>query len=340
MSGNSLNSSTLVKGEKSFYDTKWGSAYLGNSLELLEKVDDGTIDLIVTSPPFALVRQKNYKHRPDFVRASQYVRWFMPFAKQFHRVLKPDGSLVLHLGGAWNPGLPTKSLYHFELLMKLCNKKKSTRRDFRFALAQDFYWFNPAKFPSPAQWVTIKRIRLKDAVDPVWWLSKSPDGVTRADNTKVLWEYSDDMKKLLKRAKYDSGHRPSGYDVSPTSFLTDNNGAIAPNLLPFPNTGSNGQYLTNCKRYKIEVHPARFPMEFPAFFIKLLTDDSNDVILDPFAGSNMTGYMAERLGRKWIAFEISKEYLKGSRFRFFSSEELGYPRLQDVNSLDDLVTAT
>ncbi len=328
----------LVKGEKSYYNTDWGAAYLGNSLDLLKKMDDGTVNLIVTSPPFALVRQKNYKHQPDFVQASQYTKWFMPFAQQFHRILKPDGSLVLHLGGAWNPGKPTKSLYHFELLMKLCSKRKSRKKDFQFSLAQDFYWFNPAKFPSPAEWVTIRRLRAKDAVDPVWWLSKNLDGLTRASNTKVLWEYSDDMKKLLKRAKYDFGHRPSGYDVSPTSFLNDNEGSIPPNLLPYPNTGSNGPYLTNCKKYKIEVHPARFPKEFPEFFIKLLTDNHEDLVLDPFAGSNMTGHAAERLERKWLAFEISEEYLNGSRFRFFTPEQLGYLPAQAPTTLDTIVT--
>lgn len=340
----------LMKGIHSYYKTNWGAAYLGNSLKLLKKLDKETIDLIVTSPPFALVRQKSYRHQPDFVGASQYTKWFMPFAAQFHRVLKPEGSLVLHLGGAWNSGKPTKALYHFDLLLKLC-RGRLRKESHQFALAQDFYWFNPAKFPSPAEWVTIRRIRVKDAVDPVWWLSKDPDGKTKADNSRVLWNYSEDMKKLLKRAKYDSGHRPSGYDVSPTGFLRDNEGAIAPNLfpsdpdeetkakslLPFPNTGSNGSYLTNCKRYGLEVHPARFPREFPEFFIKFLTESSNDIVLDPFAGSNATGAAAEQLKRRWLAFEISEEYLKGSKFRFYSPEQLGYPPIpaSGTTSLDN-----
>jgi hypothetical protein len=151
--------------------------------------------------------------------------------------------LVIHIGGAWNAGKPTKSLYHFELLLALC-------KDLRFSLAQDFYWFNPAKLPSPAEWVTVRRIRAKDAVDPVWWLCKDPQGKTKANNTKVIWEYSESMLRLFKRARYNAGNRPSGYDISPTSFLKQHKGAIPPNLLPFSNTESNGSYLRNCRKYK------------------------------------------------------------------------------------------
>jgi site-specific DNA-methyltransferase (cytosine-N4-specific) len=191
-----------------------------------------------------------------------------------------------------------------------------------FSLAQDFYWFNPAKFPSPAEWVTVRRIRVKDAVDPVWWLCKDPEGKTKADNTKVLWNYSKSMIDLFKRAKYNAGTRPSGYEVSPTSFLNQHDGAIPPNLLPISNTESNGPYLRNCRKYKIEVNPARFPSALPEFFINFLTD-KGDVVLDPFAGSNTTGFASERLKRKWLAFEIYEEYLRGSKFRFFTPAELG-----------------
>lgn len=308
-------STQLIKGKCSYYTTKWGAAYYGDALKILEKVDDEQVDLIVTSPPFALVRQKRYGHPFDHIDTKQYVDWFRPFATHFHRILKPFGSFVVHIGGSWNAGRPTKSLYHFELLLSLC-------KEIGFSLAQDFYWFNPAKFPSPAEWVTVRRIRVKDAVDPVWWLCKDPGGKTKADNTRVLWNYSESMMSLFKRAKYNAGLRPSGYDVSPTSFLSQHEGAIPPNLLPISNTESNGSYLKNCRRFHIEVNPARFPIALPEFFISFLTE-KGDVVLDPFAGSNTTGLASEKLERRWLAFEIFEEYLKGSKFRFFTPAELG-----------------
>src|SRR5438093_10253774 len=139
-----MSSQHTMSGVEPYYRTSRGAAYHGDALNLLAAVGDETIDLVVTSPPFALVRQKRYKLAPDFVDAQDYQRWFLPIARELHRVLKKDGSLVLHIGGSWNPGYPTKSLYNFELLTELCKNES-------FSLAQDFYWFNPAKMPSPIE---------------------------------------------------------------------------------------------------------------------------------------------------------------------------------------------
>ena len=154
--------------------TQLGSAYLGDSVDYLKNhVKDDEVDLIVTSPPFGLVRKKEYGN----VDADEYVDWFRPFAEQFMRVLKQSGSLVIDIGGAWKPGLPTKSLYHYELLITLC-------KEFDFHLAQEFFWWNPSRLPTPAEWVTVRRIRVKDAVNTIFWLSPSP--WPKASNRRVL----------------------------------------------------------------------------------------------------------------------------------------------------------
>ena len=181
-----------------FYRTTLGKAYLGDSLELLKSVPDESVNLIMTSPPFALRRKKEYGN----VVATEYVDWFAGFMNEFWRVLTPDGSIVIDIGGSWNRGEPTRSLYHFELLLRLCTK---------FRLAQEFYWWNQARLPSPAEWVTVRRIRVKDAVDPVWWLSKTP--FPKADNRGVLLEYSESMRSLMKNG-YRAKLRPSGHDIS------------------------------------------------------------------------------------------------------------------------------
>jgi 3-methyladenine DNA glycosylase Tag len=121
------------------------------------------------------------------------------------------------------------------------------------------------------------------------------------------------MEDLLERG-YKAKLRPSGHDIS-DKFSRRHDGAIPPNLLPIPNTESNSYYQTRCRSEGLAIHPARFPAGLPQFFIEFLTEEG-DLIVDPFAGSNVTGEVAERLRRRWIAIEIIEEYLEGSKFRF------------------------
>jgi DNA modification methylase len=286
------------------YRTEAGEAWLGDAIETLEAgVEDESVDLIMTSPPFALQRPKEYGNESQ----EDYKSWFMPFADQFWRVLKPTGSLVIDLGGAWERGRPMKSIYAFELLVSLCRRPNRP-----FVLAQDLYWYNPARLPSPAQWVTIERVRLKDSVNYLWWLAKGAN--PKADNRRVLQEYTDAMKRLIESGTYNRGRRPSGHVIR-EGFTEDRGGAIPPNLLAISNTGNDRQYLGICRERGLRAHPARFPADLPDFFIRLLTE-SGDLVVDPFAGSNVTGAVAESLGRRWLSIDIDEEYLRGSVARF------------------------
>jgi site-specific DNA-methyltransferase (cytosine-N4-specific) len=281
------------------FKTPLGAAYCGKAEDLLLALPDESVNLIFTSPPYALHFKKAYGN----VDQDQYVDWFLGFAPQLRRVLKPDGSLVINIGGSWCPGHPVRSLCHFEVLIRLV-------REYGFHLAQEFFWHNPAKLPAPAEWVTVRRIRVKDSVEALWWLSKTQQ--PKADNRKVLTPYSEDMKRLLKRG-YRAKERPSGHRI--TNKFTEQGGAIPPNLLTLGNNDANGYYLTRCAEEKMKPHPARFPIQLPEFFIKFLTAEG-DLVLDPFAGSCTTGEAAERLGRKWLGFELLPDYLDGARFRF------------------------
>jgi site-specific DNA-methyltransferase (cytosine-N4-specific) len=285
-----------------FYETKLGKAYLGDALQLMKAISGDSVSLIVTSPPFPLTFQKKKPY--GSVKVDQYVNWFLDYAEEFKRVLKPDGSLVIDIGGVWNKGLPTRNLYQYHLLIGLCEKLS-------FHLAQDFYWYNPGALPAPAEWVNVRRVRVKCAVNHVWWLSKTP--WPKADNRKVLKEYSDDMLRLLKRG-YRTKTRPSGHNITP-KFSRNHGGAIPPNLIESGNNDSNGYYIKKCLESKLPVHPARFPRALPDFFIRLCTNPG-DLVMDPFAGSNVTGEASERLNRRWIAIELVNEYLEGSKFRF------------------------
>lgn len=285
---------------KRFYTTRLGKILLGDSSKYMESVGDCEVNLIMTSPPFGLVRKKSYGNAD----ADEYLEWFRPFAEQFFRILKDDGSLVIDIGGAWIPGQPTRSLYHYELMIMLC-------REYGFHLAQEFFWWNPSKLPTPAEWVNIRRVRVKDAINCVWWLSKTP--WPKASNRRILIPYSDSMKGLLKNG-YKAKLRPSGHDIS-DKFSIDNGASIPPNLIAIANTESNSSYLVRCKEQGIKPHPARFPVDLPEYFIRMLSD-KGDFVLDPFGGSCGTGEAAEHLQRKWVCIDLEEEYLQGGRLRF------------------------
>jgi site-specific DNA-methyltransferase (cytosine-N4-specific) len=285
-----------------------GSAYLGDALTLIENVPDASVNLIVTSPPFPLTFQKKKPY--GTVDISEFVPWFVEFSKSLRRVLRDDGSLVIDIGGVWNRGTPTKSIYQYRLLVALCD-------EVGFHLAQDTYWYNPAALPAPAEWVTVRRIRIKGAVNQVWWLSKTE--WPKADNRNVLQEYSRDMLRLIKRG-YKSKARPSGHNIT-SKFGKDLGGSIPPNLIQIGNNDSNGSYLKHCNASGLPVHPARFPRGLPEFFIQLCTE-KGDLVLDPFAGSNVTGEAAECLDRRWMAFELCEDYLLGSKVRFDKARQV------------------
>jgi site-specific DNA-methyltransferase (cytosine-N4-specific) len=277
----------------------------------------GKVQLVFTSPPFPLNRKKKYGN----LQGEEYVAWIASFAPLLRKYLTSDGSIVVELGNAWERGNPTMSTLPMRALLAFQEAAE-------LHLCQEFICFNTARLPTPAQWVNIERVRVKDAFTRVWWMSHTPK--PKADNRKVLTEYSLSMKTLLKKGTYNHGRRPSEHQIGEASFLTDNGGAIPPNVLvpalenmlpdlhevlPIANTRSNDPYQVYCRENGIEPHPARMPAELVRFFILFLTDEG-DRVLDPFAGSNTTGYSAEFLKRKWLAIEADSKYARVSESRF------------------------
>ncbi len=300
----------LVPGHTPWYTTGYGAAYLADAREVLAAMPDSSVNLVLTSPPYALHFQKEYGN----VTKDDYVAWFLTFARQIFRVLADDGSFVLNIGGSYNKGMPTRSIYHFKLLIALVE-------EIGFHLAQELFWYNPAKMPMPAEWVTVRRIRVRDSVEYVWWFSKTP--WPKAHNRSVLRLYSKDMIRLNSRG-VRATTRPSGHAIRASFDKVDPGGSIPPNvfeaepssdMLKMGNNAANDLYTMRCKEAGLKIHPARFPATLPDFFIKFLTDTS-DLVLDPFAGSNTTGAVAEGLERRWLATETVEEYLAASRFRF------------------------
>lgn len=288
------------------YKTRNGVQLVGDSRQLLEQLPSDSVDLIVSSPPFALQRKKSYGNKDQ----AEYVQWLCEFGAAALRTLKETGSLVIDLGGSYEKGKPVRSLYNFRVLLEFCDTL-----GYRFA--EDFYWFNPAKLPSPIEWVNRRKIRAKDSVNTVWWFSKGD--FPKSDITQVLTPYSDRMKTLLKDPEkfYKAAKRPSGHDIS-EGFGNEREGALPSNLLQISNTDSNSHYMRMLKALKRDRHPARFPEELPRFFIKMLTEPG-DLVVDMFSGSNTTGLVADRLDRKWISMEECFEFAVLSSVRFMET---------------------
>lgn len=278
-----------------------GSAEVLKSSRLARKYK-GKVQLIFTSPPFPLNRKKKYGN----LRGEAYVEWFASFAPIFRRLLKENGSIVVELGNAWEPGEPVMSTLALRALLAFLDKG-------RFHLCQQFVCYNPARLPSPVQWVNIERIRVKDSYTHVWWMAATQR--PKADNRRVLKAYSPAMLKLLASQKYNSGKRPSQHDIGASSFLRNNNGAIPSNVITLTNTTNGDQYLNYCREAGHVPHPARMPIGLAEFFIRFLTRP-RELVLDPFAGSNTTGAAAERLKRRWVAIEPREDYIESSRGRF------------------------
>ena len=159
-----------------FYSTEFGEYYIGKCEEILPRLGlEGKVQLILTSPPFPLNNKKKYGN----LNGDEYLAWFSSLAELFSKVLKPNGSIVIEMGNSWEKDRPVQSLLHLNSLMSFVNNEKAGLR-----LCQEFICYNPARLPSPAQWVTINRIRAIDSFTHIWWMSNSD--YPKADNRRIL----------------------------------------------------------------------------------------------------------------------------------------------------------
>ena len=317
------------------YKRARGTLYIGDSMDALAHAPltkyRGKVQLVFTSPPFPLNRKKKYGN----LEGEEYVAWLAAFAPRLTEYLTRDGSIVIEVGNGWDAGQPTVSTLAIEALLAF--KKKAG-----LYLCQEFICFNPARLPSPAQWVTIERCRVKDAFTRVWWMSPTPR--PKADNGRILTEYSGAMRKLLERGTYNPGTRPSEHHIGETSFLANNGGAIPPNVLmpsaaailqeilaagnevmdvlSIANTSTADPYQRYCRENDIRQHPARMPMKLVQFFVDFLTEPG-DLVMDPFAGSNSTGFVADLRDRRWVGIEADEHYARTSEERFKQYELTG-----------------
>jgi DNA modification methylase len=312
---------------KVIFKTKLGVSYHGDSLKVIsskifQEKYKGKINLIITSPPFSLVKKKKYGNE----NGQEYIDWLKKFSRPLTNLLTDDGSIIIELGNSYEKGTPIFSTIPIESLLEF--KKESD-----LYLCQEFICHNPTRLPSPIEWVNVRRIRVKDSYTRIWWLSKTP--YPKSDNSNVLKHYSDSMKKKIKNDNFYPSTLPSGHKVT-NNFRNINKGSISPNFLSFgekeylfeypentlkiSNGGNNLPYQKFCDSNSFEPHPARIQPELIEYFVRFLTDE-NDIVYDPFGGSNTTGMVAEKLNRKWISSEKHLDYIKGSLIRFFDENK-------------------
>lgn len=330
------------------YATELGAMYCGLSENVLSsrpfKDLRSRAQLIFTSPPFPLNTKKRYGNK----QGEEYIEWFASFAPRMKKFLRPDGSIVIEVGNAWEPGRPVMSTVVLRAFLRFLDRGGLN-------LCQEFIWYNSARLPSPIEWVNKERIRAKDAFTRIWWMA--PSDRPKADNRKVLREYSPSMKRLIETGKYNAGPRPAEHNIGAESFKTNNNGAIPPNvggvdglpsidqkitphyfekatnLLKAANTRSRDSYCDFCVERGATIHPARMPRTLVEFFIRFLTDEG-DLIIDPFAGSNTTGAIAEQMGRRWASVEANWEYAAHSIGRFHPERVVLFDRDLRVTEIE------
>lgn len=281
------------------FETDLGMALWAETQSAMKLLDDGVANVVVTSPPYALVRKKNYANQHA---GAEHAEWLFERAREWHRVLAEDGSLFLNLGDVWTPGVPAMDLYQERLIIRLVDS-------LGMGVCQKLFWQNPSKMPSPAEWVTVRRVRVTPSVEQIWWLSKNPAKV-RANNRNVLREYSESMRRLIASGGERGKVRPSGHALTKGAFAEDNGGSIAHSLLTFANTSSNDSYQKFCKEHGLPRHPARFPIELVEWLLKFASEEG-DIVVDDFTGSLTTAEACENLKRRWFACDKSLGFLRG-----------------------------
>jgi len=291
------------------FTTNHGIALWGNC-EDLPMLFKNEVDLIVTSPPYMLQKEREYGN----VKGERaYIDWFLRRAEEWVTLMRnPSSSIVINLGDIWNHKEASLSLYKERLLLELHDK-------LGLKLCQRFEWLNPAKPAAPIWWVAKHRMRVKPSLETIWWLSQDPNN-TDAHNSRVLEPYLESTRKLIANGgMQQTAYRPSGHRVRQGAFSNDDGGRIPHNLLVSGPEGSNSQYCNACRDNNLPIHPARFPYSLPEFFIKLLIHDKEQITADPFFGSGMTGFVAEQHGSKWVGVERMLELLQGAQLRFQTS---------------------
>ena len=263
--------------------------YLGDCRRELMHIPDNSVDLIITSPPYADQRRATY----GGVHVDEYVKWFLPISKELLRVLKPSGTFVLNIKEKVVDG--ERSTYVMELILAM--------RKQGWIWTEEFIWHKKNCFPG--KWSN----RFRDAWERLLQFNKNKKFNMYQDAVKVpIGDWAKGRLKNLSETDRirDNAKNGSGFGKNVSNWL-----------------GKETVYPTNVVHLATECnnknHSAAFPRELPEWFIKLFTQE-NDTVLDPFMGSGTTIEVANRMKRNAIGIEIVSEYYEEVKQQFAPKE--------------------
>ena len=262
-----------------------------DSLEIMRNMPDNSIDLIITSPPYADQRKSTY----GGVTVDQYVQWFLPFTEQMLRILKPSGTFVLNIKEKVVDG--QRSTYVMELIFAM--KKQG------WLWTEEFIWHK--KNCHPGKWPN----RFRDSWERLLQFNKTKNFRMNQDQVKVpIGDWSKSRLKNLseKDKKRDNSGVGSGFGKNISNWV-----------------GKETVYPSNVLHLATESgnknHSAAFPTSIPNWFIRLFSDE-NDVVLDPFLGSGTTCFVAQELNRQSIGIELLPQYFEVAKTRLTQNNNI------------------
>ncbi len=280
--------------------TDRGAVYWGEALTAMQMVEDESVQMWFTSPPYPLNRQREYRGwHPETWMDTMLKHVDVMGAK-----LRSDGSLVLNLCDVYERGRPVLSTYQEELVIEM--KRRG------FCLLGKETWFNPGK-PPATNHVTKTRERLKNGVETLFWWS--PSDHPKANNRNILVPYSEEFRRTLARG--GQVHRTLGGSRQGhpgLRYRIDNGGTIPFNHVTAGAEGANCDYARHCRLNGLPIHPARMPAVLPEQWVQFVTDEG-DLVGDPFGGSLQLAAACERFKRRFFTADKVLDYLRGGVFR-------------------------
>lgn len=300
------------------YRTPVGEMRTGDCLDYLEhECEPGTVDLIVTSPPFPLEDQKRSGgYSAPWKTEDDYLEWTARLARAMRRVLKHEGSVIYETGSAWVKGEPRVKTWQWRIPFVFGENG--------LLLVQDLWVEYRNRPASPTEWVGRRKIRFRPVITPLWWFSPTPWPKTRLDrvmepsNARHLPLYtSQPAPPAEERILY----RPGGHHFRASFDHTRYEKRIPSNLIRVTVTTST-RYMQEARKQGRTIHPARFHPDLVRWVVTWASDPG-DLVLDPMAGINTTGYVAQSLGRRWVSIEISPIFAADSTL-WFNPKEVSF----------------
>lgn len=286
-----------------FYSLDNGLAFLGRAEDTAQIIAPDSLDLILTSPPYPVVKRSYGRFS-----VPEWLAWMSELVGMWKNLLTPDGTLAINLMDVFEPGTPMLSPYVERFIIDAIDTHGLN-------LAGRMPWHSPTKLPN-LEWTVKRKQALRNTVEHVILMSKTPTPSWNVDRLPRDPFAARSCAQIAADARRNGKSlRPGGYDINEASFERKGDGRIPSNLIVSGGTGGGGTYAMRCREAGLPVHPARFPEELPRRVIMLATEPGG-IVYDPMAGSGTTAKVAHELGRRFITSEPVLEYVQGSAFRF------------------------